>query len=160
MNWEAIGAMAELLGAIAVFLTLAYLALQVRQNAKALRHQNDFSAAQIMQARTDTLINVSATMLGDEANLSVVSKLGPNLASAREIDVDDRQRANQVLNIYRSMFENIYEQRQRGFVSEAFYKGTTVPGLRYFGSALLAFRTPMSPAFKVEIEGILSRQQA
>ena len=101
MNWEAIGAMAELLGAIAVFLTLAYLALQVRQNAKALRHQNDFSAAQIMQARTDTLINVSATMLGDEANLSVVSKLGPNLASAREIDVDDRQRANQVLNITR-----------------------------------------------------------
>ena len=60
MNWDALGAIAELLGAVAVFFTLAYLALQVRQNANALRHQNEFSAAQIMQARTDTLINVSA----------------------------------------------------------------------------------------------------
>ena len=48
MNWEALGAIAELLGAVAVFFTLAYLALQVRQNANALRHQNEFSAAQIM----------------------------------------------------------------------------------------------------------------
>ena len=29
MNWDALGAIAELLGAIAVFLTLAYLTVQV-----------------------------------------------------------------------------------------------------------------------------------
>ena len=69
MNWDALGAIAELLGAVAVFFTLAYLALQVRQNANALRHQNEFSAAQIMQARTDTLINASAAMLSNEQNL-------------------------------------------------------------------------------------------
>ena len=48
MNWDALGAIAELLGAIAVFLTLAYLTVQVRQNSKALEQQNQFSAAQIM----------------------------------------------------------------------------------------------------------------
>ena len=40
MNWDALGAIAELLGAIAVFLTLAYLTVQVRQNSKALELQN------------------------------------------------------------------------------------------------------------------------
>ena len=37
MNWDALGAIAELLGAIAVFLTLVYLAHQIRQNTKAVR---------------------------------------------------------------------------------------------------------------------------
>ena len=48
MKWDALGAIAELLGAIAVFLTLAYLTVQVEQNSKALEQQNQFSAAQII----------------------------------------------------------------------------------------------------------------
>jgi hypothetical protein len=32
MNWEALGAIAEALGAVGVILTLAYLAQQIRQN--------------------------------------------------------------------------------------------------------------------------------
>ncbi len=62
MNWDALGAVAELLGAIAVFLTLAYLTVQVRQNSKALELQNEFSAAQIMQARTDTVMSFCGTV--------------------------------------------------------------------------------------------------
>jgi hypothetical protein len=42
MNWEAIGAMAELLGASAVFITLLYLATQIRQtNTIALSDSNE-----------------------------------------------------------------------------------------------------------------------
>ena len=37
MNWEAAGALGEIIGAIAVFATLAYLATQIRQNTKAVR---------------------------------------------------------------------------------------------------------------------------
>jgi hypothetical protein len=37
MNWDAIGAMAELLGAIGVILTLFYLATQIRQNTSSVR---------------------------------------------------------------------------------------------------------------------------
>ena len=39
MNWEAIGATAELLGAIAVVATLAYLAVQIRQTNEISRTQ-------------------------------------------------------------------------------------------------------------------------
>ena len=46
MNWEAIGAIGEIIGAIAVFLSLIYLALQIRSNtnvekAAALREVLD-----------------------------------------------------------------------------------------------------------------------
>ncbi|MBL4709270.1 MAG: hypothetical protein JKY48_12615 [Flavobacteriales bacterium] len=37
MNWEAIGAIAESLGAVGVILTLIYLATQIRQNTKSVR---------------------------------------------------------------------------------------------------------------------------
>jgi hypothetical protein len=37
MNWEALGAVGEIVGAVAVVLTLGYLALQMRQNTAALR---------------------------------------------------------------------------------------------------------------------------
>jgi len=37
MNWEAIGAIGEIIGALGVILTLAYLAVQVRQNTVEVR---------------------------------------------------------------------------------------------------------------------------
>ena len=37
MNWEAIGATGEILGAIGVIVTVAYLATQMKQNTRALR---------------------------------------------------------------------------------------------------------------------------
>jgi hypothetical protein len=37
MNWEAIGAAAELLGAIGVIATLAYLAVQIRHSSDQLK---------------------------------------------------------------------------------------------------------------------------
>ena len=36
MNWEAIGATGEVVGAVAVFATLVYLAIQIRQNTASL----------------------------------------------------------------------------------------------------------------------------
>jgi heme/copper-type cytochrome/quinol oxidase subunit 1 len=40
MNWEAIGAIGEILGALAVILTLIYLAVQVRYTKDLVRNQN------------------------------------------------------------------------------------------------------------------------
>jgi len=38
MSWEAIGAIGEVVGAIAVVITLLYLAVQTRQNTRAVQH--------------------------------------------------------------------------------------------------------------------------
>jgi hypothetical protein len=37
MNWEALGAIAEAMGAVGVIATLAYLSIQLRQNAISAR---------------------------------------------------------------------------------------------------------------------------
>ena len=46
MNWEAIGAVSEVLGAVCVILTLGYLAVQIRQNTAMM-------TAQTVQASVD-----------------------------------------------------------------------------------------------------------
>ena len=47
VNWEAAGAIGELIGAVAVILTLLYLATQIRQNTKS----NQTAAIQMMSAQ-------------------------------------------------------------------------------------------------------------
>jgi hypothetical protein len=37
MNWEALGAIGEIVGAVAVVVTLGYLAVQIRQNTRTLK---------------------------------------------------------------------------------------------------------------------------
>jgi hypothetical protein len=41
MNWDAVGALAELVGAGAVVLTLIYLSVQLRQNTQAVRNESE-----------------------------------------------------------------------------------------------------------------------
>jgi hypothetical protein len=54
MNWDAIGAVGEIFGAIAVFVSLVYLAVQTRNNTRALRssafHQVRESFSQVSLA--------------------------------------------------------------------------------------------------------------
>jgi hypothetical protein len=51
VNWEAIGAIAELLGSLAVFLTLIYLAVQVRHARQDARRSVRQSRAEVSRER-------------------------------------------------------------------------------------------------------------
>ena len=55
MNWEALGATAELLGAVAVFATLVYLSLQVRQSNIVTREQAHYHMLQNQIGHFDRL---------------------------------------------------------------------------------------------------------
>ena len=64
MNWQAIGAIGELVGGIAVIGTLIYLASQIRQNTKmnasAIRQSfYDYTTRQMLQGTDDTEFNVT-----------------------------------------------------------------------------------------------------
>ena len=108
MNWDALGAIAELLGAIAVFLTLAYLAVQIRQSSKALDLQNHFASAQIMQARTDKMMAFLSSISASSEN----TKAGTQILEFSEGDnIDDfskeeADKITMILQMHRGMFEN------------------------------------------------------
>ncbi|MDQ3120201.1 MAG: hypothetical protein M3Q89_11640 [Verrucomicrobiota bacterium] len=55
MNWEAIGAIANLLAALGVIATLIYLAIQIRQNNNQLRGSATIAVYDYQRSITDTL---------------------------------------------------------------------------------------------------------
>jgi hypothetical protein len=67
MNWDAVGAIGEIAGAIAVFVTLLYLAMQVRQTNKMARFETmreiigQFNALNLLYATDSKLREVLLT---------------------------------------------------------------------------------------------------
>lgn len=57
MSWEAIGALGSIIGAIAVFLSLIYLAIQVRQNTQSLEDSKRVTSALTIQERSKMFIS-------------------------------------------------------------------------------------------------------
>ena len=58
MNWEAIGAIGEILGAIAVLITLFYLAVQIKQNSAATKNA---ASESMLAAGQNTALTVAST---------------------------------------------------------------------------------------------------
>ena len=87
MNWEAIGAVGEILGAIAVLVTLVYLAAQVRQNSRFVKAATYHST---MRARNEFNFAVATT-----------PELSALLIRAQDkgttLDAEERQRFNSLM---------------------------------------------------------------
>ena len=112
MNWEAIGAIGEIVGATAVVATLVYLAIQIRQNTKVAR-----SATR--QAIAEMTINLNSDLIGDQS-------LGQSFLKDPESEpVEDGERLRLMARSYRLMrnWENIHYQYLTGMLSEDEWRG-------------------------------------
>ena len=108
MNWNAVGAIGEVLGALAVLITLVYLALQVRQNTKAMKR----TAFQELINYYGTITDFYSTREG--AELVAKARHGLDL-----LDEPDRIR---ILNLVGKSFahlQNVHQQWTEGLINES-----------------------------------------
>ncbi len=102
MNWEAIGAVGEVLGAVGVIVTLVYLAVQIRQNSTLLKQNTRAHATDTYRANVDGVMNLQALLAQDEA-LGLIWKKG--LADEDLSDVE-AERFDAYLNMWLFDIEN------------------------------------------------------
>ncbi len=114
MNWDALGAIGELIGAAAVVGTLIYLSVQMRQNTNAVR----LSSA---QAVTEQLQYMFALMSSDEALAEIIVQAGNN----DELSDTNRVRYNAWASNLMRAYENAFLQRQGGAIDHALWTGMT-----------------------------------
>ena len=152
MNWDALSAIAELSSAVAVFFTLIYLTIQVRQNSNAIQQQNKVATAQMMQSRGDTLINFFSLGINDEKALNIFSGI------FQRADLDST-REWLVVNTARAMWENLFYQYREGFLPEDFYKQGVATGIRLAGPKFLEMNIPMQTEFKEEVLRLLAEHE-
>ncbi len=106
MNWDAVGAIAELLGAVAVVVSLVYLASQVRTGTRAMR-------TTMRDAAFRSLQEWNYVVLG-QPDLSWIYQRGLKDPTA----LDEMQSARFVNLMYSwfKLFENIYLHSREGSI--------------------------------------------
>ncbi len=110
MNWDAIGAVGEIIGAAAVVISLAYLALQIRtQN----RESRIAAAHEILEA----FRNVSIPFQ-DESNATVMLNAMKDFNSLEEVD---RVRTIAMVTPMFRVWEEAFYQHQRGRLENAMW---------------------------------------
>ena len=108
MNWEALGAVGELVGAVGVVATLVYLALQIRQNTSATKTAS-------FQATTDALNEVNLLLASNRDLVEVFEKAETSLEGVDAVTL--RQYKFVLLAVFRAI-ESAYFQRNEGFLHQ------------------------------------------
>jgi hypothetical protein len=123
MNWQAIGAMGEAIGALAVVLTLGYLAVQVRDTRKLLR-------ANAHQARTDRNIQI---LLG---RLHFPPPSLEKINSGQELSSDELSNLQAHNAIGLRHFEDLFYQHSLGLVDDETWEANQF-GLEYIANRFM-----------------------
>ncbi len=108
MNWDALGAIGELVGAAAVVLTLGYLAVQIRQSSKSSRQQ---SYHDLVTRRSDIY-----NKMVESDNFTAIAIAGMRGDSMNEIEA---QRFTSWMLNYVSHIQDVYLQLKSGLVEES-----------------------------------------
>lgn len=112
MNWDAIGAIGELIGAAAVVATLIYLSIQLRQNTKTVR----LSSA---QGVTEELQNMFNLLASDHS----LAEVYVEAEKSSELSDANRVRYYAFTNNLLRIYENAFLQRQANVINDAHWTG-------------------------------------
>lgn len=108
MNWDAIGTIAELVGAVAVVISLVYIAAQVRSGAASFE-------TSLRDSSYRSLMEFNYSILGDEELCWIFQKGMRNLDDLSEVQ---QARAISIMYAFFKVWENTYLHYLEGSVEE------------------------------------------
>lgn len=149
MNWEALSAVAEIVGAVAVVVSLLYLAAQVRQNTNVTR-------SSVRHGVTERAIAHAAPLVASEE----LTRLLQRCIDGEQLQGHENMRLHAWAYMVLREWENIHYQHLSGLLSDADWAAfktnlkllLTIPTCRAYWDAE---RDIYTDAFKGEIEEIL-----
>lgn len=113
MNWDALGAIAELLGALGVIVTLGYLALQIRQNTAVVRTS---SFQELMKGISNFTASISQ-------NAEVADIYLRGLASYDDLSEIEKIRFHTLMTEPFTNAQLSYQLHKRGLIDVQLYAG-------------------------------------
>ena len=124
MNWDAIGAVGELFGAIAVLVTLIYLTTQIKHNTLALKS----SAAQAVH---ENFANWYSSAQGDPILLAVSIKGMRDYSSLSEIE---KSQFVAMFMAFSSHTQNAYDKWQEESLTPELWRGWEYVSMNFFST--------------------------
>jgi hypothetical protein len=116
MNWQAIGAVAELIGGVGVIASLFYLAIQIRQNTRSVRSASYHAVVANLSALS--ALSGAAGRDVDAANIMLAGGANPEILNPKEFN----QFRLLMTSLFRS-YENIFYQHSQGMIDSSVWRG-------------------------------------
>jgi len=114
MSINELGALGEFIGALLLFISLIYVAIQLRQNTRALR-------AASQRSSTDQFTNIDLTIMGNPDLREAVFAMASE-AKFSEMNLDQAIRTNAVLQAYCNTLSNVYRDAKAGVAASGDWK--------------------------------------
>jgi hypothetical protein len=168
---QILGNIGEFIGAIAVVLTLFYLAVQVRHsresvdaNTRVLEEGRKLAMVQTFQARAEIRINQLLTDADSEYLLPIMDKLHEagwpeNKEAFESLSTLEQRRARAGITAGQRQFDNFHYQYQQGLVEPEHWNAVIVPAIRLMAPGWREVNSGYRPSFKREVERILTEQE-
>jgi hypothetical protein len=156
-----LGALGEFVGAIAVVVTLAYLAVQIRQNTHAMDEAKRIALAQTYQMRANELQDMLVRAAESEFISPIITKLTEagypeDVTSLDQLTPVERGRFRQWQIAQQTHWDNMYYQYQQGFLDDEYYRDSFRERVRRLAPVWRALNvTGNRRSFEQEIERIL-----
>ena len=112
MNWQAIGAVGELVGGLAVVLSLVYIASQIRQNSNQIELSSRSIEATMYRQAGDAFSSWWALIAGDEK----LADLWIRGLEGEKLPPNESLRFQFLMSMFLGAWENAYHQLQIGAV--------------------------------------------
>jgi hypothetical protein len=125
MNWEAIGAIGEIIGALAVVLSLIYLATQIKHSSKVAQSSTRHEVTKSVM--------IGGQMLAENDQLAFLMQ---KMNSGENLEPHERLRLNALAYTTTRNWENIHYQYLNGMLTENEWR---------------AFRANLKALFQVEL---------
>ena len=158
-----LGALGELLGALGVIITLAYLAVQIKQNTRSMNENKRLALAQTYQMRADALQGMLVQAACSESLGPLIVKLTTlgyptDLTSLDRITEEERGIFKQWQIAQQTHWDNMFYQYQQGFIDEEYFRDTFKVRVARLAPTWQALGLIVSRgSFSKEIEKILAR---
>ena len=166
MTLMELGALGEFVGAIAVVVTLAYLAIQIRQNTRAMQEGRRLALAQTYQMRADALQEMLVHAAESEHIAPIIAKLADagypeDVHSLHRLTPDERGRFRLWQIAQQTHWDNMFYQYQQGFLEEEYYRDEFRVRVKRLGPIWRALGlTATRQSFAEEIERLLEESPA
>ncbi len=139
-----LGALGEFLGAIGVIATLAYLAIQIRQNTRSLNASQRLALAQTYQMRSDglqnMLVHAASSTIGGIIYKATEAGYPDDISGLDTLTAEEWSRFRQWHIAQQAHWDNMHFQYQQGFLDEEYYQDEFVKRVQRLWPAWQAMR--------------------
>ena len=153
MNWDAVSAIGEIAGALAVFASLMYLAVQIK-------HSNNAMKAQAFQERSNALQDLRMRVAESETLSRIQSLVIENNGEGTEViqDAVDSLTATEFnqfrnfLTAHAYRLQNLIRQYELGFLDKKYYDSSIIYTIKIFRPAWTAFEVSQGEELQEYVE--------